>query len=43
MKVSMENLGGANTHAEKSGVSHFVCKMSRGITRHPKTTILSPP
>ncbi len=24
--VSMEDLGGANTHAEKSGVSHFVCK-----------------
>ncbi len=25
-EVSMEDLGGANTHAEKSGVAHFACE-----------------
>ncbi|NOZ08479.1 MAG: acyl-CoA carboxylase subunit beta [FCB group bacterium] len=50
-EVSMEDLGGANTHAEKSGVAHFACEnevevltgIRRLITYLPLNNLEDPP
>ncbi|SVE31737.1 uncharacterized protein METZ01_LOCUS484591, partial [marine metagenome] len=38
-EVNMEDLGGANTHAEKSGVAHFACDNEAHVLQNMRTLL----